>query len=372
MAEIDYDKLCTTTSTIMVYTNTTFNLKAMIENLPCDSSITPQYTKKQKNIDKKKIEATRGSIISVSYGDELHGINTRKKKKIWCTICQPIEITKSGEEKKVACASEVLVPVEGKTDQWKIFYHCEKCKDTYSPTKIKKISNFLNQCNIILSLGKLPVLNIMIFKSIIKIAGCKSTDDAIEGIRLLSEMYLIPSMQNPDPSKRMIEIPNGRLNFTFSTVMENVGFNIGFPINRIALNELMNKQVPDYTSRVYMSEFDSTESTSVKIKMYAIRPTTLPDKCLIYDTSKEKFEMSETEHISYNIDDGYDTFLVFSSGQCNLTGRFNTSKKDNFEFFVQEIKRNRHLLEERLVPNNLAKVTGFHPIETLVKPVNVE
>jgi TATA-box binding protein (TBP) (component of TFIID and TFIIIB) len=353
----NFEDMSTTTSTVMVYTNISFDMRKMYDNLVCDSSIEPVYTKKQRNIDKKKLIVPRGSIVSVSLSDDHHGLLTRDKKKLWCTMCRPVEFSKDGKESRPTTVRVVPNPVEGTTDRYKIVYHCEKCNETYSASKFKKISHFLNQCNIIFSIGKNPLLNMMFFKDKIKIAGCKSIDDAVDCVRLFFDKHLLPNI-GADESKRMCTPPeNGRFNFTFSSVMENVGFNVGFNICRNSLNELMNSRDPKIMQHVYMSEFYPTGTTpSVKIQMYSIRPESLPDRCLIYDTSTEKFEMSDTEHISYTINDGYDTFLVFSSGQCNLTGRFNSSKKANFDFFIEQLQTHRSLLEEKLIPNNMARI----------------
>jgi hypothetical protein len=340
--------------TVMVYTNTFFHVDRLMKELKCDSTIEPVYTKKQRNIDKKKLVAEYGSIISLSRGDEHHGIDTRKKKKIWCTICQPIIVKSNGETERDLTVIDKLVPDETDPTKMKVKYTCSRCNKTYDPTTIKKISSFLNQCKISLSMGpKQRKLDIMVFKNNIKFAGCESVEQAVEGMKLLFSKHFLPTLDSEE--HRVCDIPaDGRLNFTFSTVMENAGFKIGFPINRAKLNRLMNTQSPEFSDKVYMSEFD-IEDVSVKVQMYSIKPTEPPGACIIYSFDKQKFEVSESEHLHYNINDGFDTFMVFSSGQCNLTGRFQSSKKQNFNFFIDQIFKNRHILEENLVPNNIAK-----------------
>jgi hypothetical protein len=66
--------------TTMVYGNVDFDSRGIFFNLPI-THIEPPLTKKQKHVDKKKIQADYGAIVNVQYGTMFRGIEIQKKKK---------------------------------------------------------------------------------------------------------------------------------------------------------------------------------------------------------------------------------------------------------------------------------------------------
>lgn len=182
-----FENLKCSTCTIMVYTNLEFNMKNIFMHTYRTHVLVP-LTKKQKNVDKRKLIAPYGSIISLQYGNSIRGVDLRKKKKKWCPMCQPKDVN----DVKIMTVTDVLKKSDIQNewdDIMDIWHNCNKCGYLY---KKDKLEHFLNQVTVLLSLKKKPILNIMLFKNSIKIAGCKNETDAIEAIMILWENYLVP------------------------------------------------------------------------------------------------------------------------------------------------------------------------------------
>ena len=88
----------------------------------------------------------------------------------------------------------------------------------------------------------------MLFKNSLKIAGCKTNEDAITAIATLWNR-LAPGSWN---IHQCLERPY----FIFEVVMRNVGFNLGFGINRTLLNLLMNET--QFSDKIALSQFEPT------------------------------------------------------------------------------------------------------------------
>jgi len=340
----EFEDLETSTRTVMVYTNVLFNLLAIFHDLQITEIDVP-LTKKQKNVDKKKIEAPYGAIVSVQSSTKIRGIDIRKKSKHWCTICRPIE-SRDSKQKKILTVTEELFDDENESSDVKhVKFYCSECDTYYNPSELKKINHFLNQLTVVISIEKKPLLNVMLFKDNLKIAGCKDEDDAPEVIMLLWEEY-IKHIPNGWKLKEGEEQPK----FIFDGVMRNVDFKLGFNINREALNNLMNSD--SYTENVFMSQFESTNHTNVNIKMYSKRPETHSYDRLVLPKKGNAYFESVKENIYKNPKkkekDMYVTFIVFSSSEIILSGRFDEIMKRMYEFFIEEAFKNKDLIEEKL------------------------
>ena len=304
---LKFDDLVTSTQTVMVYTNLTFNQEAIYRTLPITEIEVP-LTKKQKNVDKKKIRAPQGSIISIQSGTNVRGIDMRKKKK-----------------------------------------------------SSKSVDHFLNQVTIELALGgaegqRSRLLNIMLFRDNFKIAGCKSYEDVIEAVNILWERYLRPHCE-------LWRLKEGeeRVNFLLEVVMHNIGFNMGFFIDREKLNLLMNR--PEYKDKVYMSQYESTGHTNVNIKMFSTRPKGFTYDVVQYPLSKDTPPRYVTANENpYRTKKGkkkYTTFIVFSSSEVILSGRYIENMRKMFDFFVDVVTRHRSTIEENL--NTAPQPFRFEP-----------
>lgn len=345
-----FENLQTSTSTVMIYSNVNFDTRALFEALQLTEVECP-LTKKQKNVDKKKIVAPYGAIISVQAKTRIRGVDLRKKKKHWCTICQPIKVV-DDREVKVLTVTEHLHHESGTTFEdsvYAIMYYCSKCQETYRPEEMKKINHFLNQITIVISVGKQPLLNIMMFKDNLKIAGCKNIDDAVEAVLILWQDYI---SKYPEAWKLKKGATNPR--FVYETVMRNVDFKLGFPIERPALNTLMNEE--KFREHIFMSQYESTGHTNVNIKMFSTKPENFKYDCLVIplDTSREPhfIKLATIPYKKTKKKDSkaskYVTFIVFSSSEIILSGRYDENMKEMYEFFVDVVFKNRKAIEEKL------------------------
>jgi len=344
-----FEDLQTSTTTVMVYSNVIFNTRRIFENIKITKIDSP-LTKKQKNVDKKKINAPYGSIISVQSKTHIRGLDLRKKKKKWCTICQPVK-TVDDSKIQVLTVTERLKQ-ENDTDIYAIMYYCSACDKEYYPSDMKKINHFLNQLTIVISVGNQPLLNIMMFKDNLKFAGCKNINDAVEAILVLWQDYIFTGPSDLWSLKKGAKNPR----FIFETVMRNVDFKIGWPIERPALNYLMNKEI--YSKYIFMSQYESTGHTNVNIKMFSRKPKDFKYDCLVVpiDSSKEPYFI-QLDDIPYKSDkkkakdlkyDKYVTFIAFSSSEIILSGRYDENMKDMYNFFVHTVFTHKLSVEEKM------------------------
>lgn len=400
-----FESLQTSTSTIMVYTNVIFDKQKIFESIKLTEIDVP-LTKKQGNPDKKKLVAPYGAIVSVQYQTYIRGIDLRKKKKRWCTVCQPIKVSQEGEETKIMTVTEKLDPVEG-TDMFAIKYFCAKCQKTYKPEELYKINHFLNQVTIVLSTGTQPLLNVMLFRDSLKFAGCKGMDDAVEGTLILwqdcifspketskwyapagsdSSAYASTGSDSSakkrkglvfDPSRTQgpsntIGTDLWRLKkgaktprFVFENVMKNVDFRIGWAIERPALNLLMNDE--KYADNIFMSQYESTGHTNVNIKMYSRKPAGFTYDCLVIPLDEKKAPgfikltdipyKSEKKKKKDASKDKYVTFIAFSSSEIILSGRYDKNMEEMYNFFVKTVFSHRKHIEERLDDANEGEIS---------------
>ena len=342
----NFDELNVSTSTIMAYSNLDFDMNVIFENMRLTQGVVLVYTKKQHAIDMKKTNAPYGSIISIQKGNLIRGVNTRKPKKRWCTICRPTT-TVNNREKEVLTCVEVLHP--HKNDIFEIRYYCNKCDKTYKAKELNKIGHFLNQTSFYFSVGEdKTMLHVMIFKDSFKIAGSKDEED----VRKMMQ-YLWAEQFSKIPQFATLKNPLSKPSFTIVTVMKNVGFDLGFGILREPLNILMND--PEYSDKIYMSEYESTGHTNVKIKMFSQKP----DNFKYIFIEFENF--TEGENTVSHVDTIFGkkpakkkkgervTFIVFSSSQVILTGKYTQNMRELYNFFRNIIIENRELLEEVLL-----------------------
>lgn len=368
----------------MVYTNLKFNMK----NLFCTTPITyidPPLTKKKKNIDKKKLQAPYGAVISLLYyppkedksGIYIRGIRMSKKKSYWCPMCQLYD--KKGKEIRSVHEGVCDLTHENigtfvtkeEIDTYpkgtkKILFQCTECKRYLKLHQLLKIVPFLNQVTIVMSIGDV-IINTMMFDINLKIAGNKSFDDAAETVRLLWEEYVYPNKNN----WTLLESRGPRktdVHFLFEAVMNNVDFALGFPIDKEKLNNLMQRE--EYKDRVFMSTYESTSSTHVNIKMYSPKPDNFYYYVLVYEAkpdisqknckgggpqkklengactslATEPYFSYKDPYFAYAYDKWYSrkkpkvekyvTLIVFSSSQTILSGRYFDVMKDTYSFFT--------------------------------------
>lgn len=367
-----YEDLLTSTRTVMVYSNIQFNLKRIFRSIQI-THVPLKFTKKKSNVDKSKIIAPYGSIISLRYSGMIRGPDLRKKTNRWCILCKPM-ITKANgdEEKKKTCVQYI----HGEPDEYgcrEIWMDCSNCGKKYGPSVYRNVANFLHQVTMVMALKHNTLMNIMLFKTNLKIAGsCTGTDDA-ETVMILWEDYIredrklwkffIPK-EIEDSKEESIKIKHTSAQFEFYPVMINVHFNVGFSLCRENLNTLMNDE--KYMKVVHMSQFESTNISSTKIRMFHDKNLKPLFDVLVYPHAKKLlrmgeggsdeqfapyFEVSDTLHYQTkkkSKKQSYITFIAFASAEVILSGRNLATMKSRYEFFIEELYKNKSFLEEKV------------------------
>jgi len=138
--------------------------------------------------------------------------------------------------------------------------------------------------------------------------------------------------------------------------MRNVYFKIGWPIERPALNYLMNQE--EYSKNIFMSQYESTGHTNVNIKMFSRKPKGFMYDCLVIplDQNLEPYfiQMNDIPYKSEKKrkkdlkDDKYVTFIAFSSSEIILSGRYDENMKEMYNFFVHTVFTHRMDIEEKM------------------------
>jgi len=346
----DFGDLKTSTRTEMVYLNSKLDLGKIFAGVQLTEVDIP-LTKKKKNVNKSLLKAPKGAVISVQKGVFMRGIDVRKKKKHWCAANCRLEkkYNVDAKPKKILSVVEEIHDVKNElynelTDLKEIKYHCENCDMYYTYKQIGKIPTFLNQVTIVLSIGDI-IVNVMLFSDSIKIAGCKRETDSSETTLILWQDYIskIPGSYQLKPS---YEEPQ----FLIDLVMRNVDVNVGFFIDKVKLNSLMNKK--KYSEKVYMSSCESTGHTSVNIKMYSSKPEDFKYNCLVIPDEGEPYFKQIEENVFRDKKKGkkpvYTTFIVFSSSEIILTGRYERNMREMYNFFIDIIMKNKSSIEEKL------------------------
>lgn len=342
-----FEDLKVSTVTEMVYTNLQFNLKRIFESVyvtPIDFT----RSKKKRYINKKDLKPGYGSIISVNWGPMIRGLNMRKSKLRWCAYtCQKKVILEDGTEtdEKINTVVEEIVEDEYIEGLLHIKFYCTECRKYYTHKQLDQITNFLNQVTLSLCIGE-KIVNIMIFHDSIKIAGCKETSDAVETIQLLWEDYI-----SQIPSSYYISRKEDHIEFLFWTVMKNLSFEIGFPLDRDKTKKLFESKIKNITAC-----FENTSQTSVNLKFPTKKPKDHIYWTLNYEIGKSKPGLSDGTIWTKNHSNPYKkkkkkkgkntTFIVFSSSEIILSGRYPTTMKELYYNFVDIVFENRNEIEE--------------------------
>lgn len=295
-----FDQLKTSTKTIMVYSNLTFDLFNILYTFP----IAPVKIVKS-GAGKSTVVTRYGGVFSLQRGNETRGVNTRKG---------------SGKSKK---------------------------------KQSKAIEHFLNQVSIQMSLGNHNV-HMMVFSDNVKIAGCRSNEDAITAISIFFTNYLSP-ISKEKPCFKVKEGHSKPL-FLFDSVMKNVDFSLGFDLDRQKVNNLFNRE--DSKEYVFLSQFESTEQKSVNMKMYSSKPEDF--RYTLYSPLDDTLE--EVDNNPFHEDTKeqlYDSFLIFSSSKVILSGKYDKNMERSFRHFVNKIMENKDYVMEKIEPVTLKEREDF-------------
>lgn len=306
MADIvNFEDIKISTQTIIGISNLNINIDKLFHKFQIHpyTVIEKRRGRKRKNDVEKKPEILQdGAIITVKYGDTIRGIDTKQKKK---------------HGKFFRNALTIVMFIAGKQINF----------------KISKNGKF-------------------------QFTGCRDIKHAIECIKHMWEQ-----IHNVDTKNSMVndtdllyDLKNGDKNFTikFLTVMANIDFNIGFPINREKLDSFINSNT--YYNSLLETSFGYT---GVNIKIKVQNPQDFNIECIEYDSetkswldssiSYSEFIETELSYQKYKTKYRYNTFLVFHSGNIIMSGFNPKYMKNCYQKFRKLLIDNRESIEEKII-----------------------
>lgn len=330
-----FEDLKVSTRTIEIYTNIKLDFPKLFDNLPIYELDNVPLTKKKKRPDIRKIFAPVGSIIGIRMFRKgiysTRGINTRPEKY----LISELRIKRDNGE---------LSSTEQQTLQ--------DLEQTYK----KNVLDFQNQICIIMNVGTriiikndketiVPInLNIMTFSTSLKLVGCKTDPEIYTVIKVLwnhintIECYSL--------------IDNFPPRFIIDPVMTNLDFQLGFKVNRIELNNVLNE--PRYSSVIFTSSFEPTSHTNVKIRMKKYQPEGWEYNCIMFPFPEEfnKYEMAKVSDNPYQDPRNkkkcskFHTFLVPRSSKVIISGKYLPLLEEHYNYFIKIVDENREKIEE--------------------------
>lgn len=320
----------------MVYTNNEFNVKGLFENLPVVDVGDVPLTKKKHKPCMGKISAKHGDIISVRYQNTFRGLVTDPDVIYKDTIRK---LLKSGKPLENDAQKNYVIKAGHRSDP-----DVSSDEEAYEAgvQSIFRIGHFLNQVTCIICVkGKL--MNVMLFKNNFKIAGCKSSNDAVLVSRIL--WNYIKDM------KGVWKLSDKREpRFVIEEAMTNVDFKFGFKIDRTKLNSLMNND--EYKDIVRSSKFEATSNSNVNVKMYAIIPPNFRYKCVeIPEKGKARLISLKTNPYNKKKDKKTTsdvTFLIFHSAKVIMSGKYYETMATQYEIFRKIVHDHRDEVKEQI------------------------
>lgn len=298
----NFDDIKISTQTIIGISNLTINTEKLFHKF----QVVPYKIIEKRRGRKKKTEVEQipeiledGSIITVKFGDTIRGVDTKQYKK------------------------------QGKY--------------------------FRNALTIVMFMDK-KMINFKISKNgKFQFTGCKDINHAIKCIQYMwkqinTELYKINV--KIDNNHRLYEFQDNTNQFTirFLTVMANIDFNIGFPINREKLDIFIN------SNTVYNSLLETSFGyTGVNIKIKVVDDIDFYINCMTCDDKNNwnltkilysDFVNLHSDYQKYKHKFRYNTFLVFHSGNIIMSG-FNPEYMRNcYQHFRRLLIENRIHIEE--------------------------
>jgi hypothetical protein len=299
----NFDDIKISTQTIIGISNLTINTEKLFHKF----QIVPYKIIEKRRGRKKKTEVEQipeilddGSIITVKFGDTIRGVDTKQYKK------------------------------QGKY--------------------------FRNALTIVMFMDK-KLINFKISKNgKFQFTGCKDINHAIKCIQYMwrqinTESYKIDVKIDDNHSLYEFQDNTNQFTIRFLTVMANIDFNIGFPINREKLDIFIN------SNTIYNSLLETSFGyTGVNIKIKVADDINFYINCMTYDDKNNNWDLSKilySDFVNLHIDYQkykhkfrYNTFLVFHSGNIIMSG-FNPEYMRNcYQHFRRLLVENRKHIEE--------------------------
>lgn len=302
----DFDEIKISTQTIIGISNIVINTEKLFRKF----TITPYKVVEKRRGRKKKDDVyiepevlPDGNIITIKFGDLIRGVDINQKKK---------------KGKFFRNALTLVMFMDGKLINF----------------KITKNGRF-------------------------QFTGCKSIEHAKQCIKYMWEQINTPEYQiqiKLNEDEKLYEYVDSKcdtFDIKFLTVMTNIDFNIGFPIDREKLDEFINSQ------SMYNSLLETSFGyTGVNIKIKVNQDVDFDLPCQKYDKKKNKWNeynvkysefIKEMDNEKYGKKCRYNTFLIFHSGNIIMSGYNTLFMRDCYKQFRTLLQNNRKHIEELLV-----------------------
>lgn len=287
---LNFDKLKVSTKTIIAMTNLIIDIGALYPKINITDYITIKKKRGRKKINEindPNKDIKEGSIIYAQYKDNIKGNSVKKKTK---------------KNKKFFRNAITIIMVLKHQD-----------------LSVNKLINFKISKN-----GKF------------QITGCKYLNDAK---KIISYIW---KLMNNFPNTYTLTKPN--LKVIYHTVMTNMDFNVGFKVNREALDKYIN------TKTKYNSLLETSFGyTGINIKFVindSLDELHIPTFELINGEWIES--ITYYKDVSTKKKKKYNTFLVFHSGNVIMSGMIPQLMKPAFIQFADIINISKNLIQEKL------------------------
>lgn len=302
----NFDDIKISTQTIIGISNIVINTEKLFRKF----TVTPYKVVEKRRGRKKKDDVyvepevlPDGNIITIKFGDLIRGVDVNQKKK---------------KGKFFRNALTLVMFMDGKLINF----------------KITKNGRF-------------------------QFTGCKSIEHAKKCIQYMWEQINTPEYQiqiKLNEHEKLYEYISSKddiFNIKFLTVMTNIDFNIGFPIDREKLDEFINSQ------SVYNSLLETSfgyTGVNIKIKVDGNIDFDLP--CQKYDKMNNNWVEYSTKYSEfvkdpsnqkYGTKSRYNTFLIFHSGNIIMSGYNTLFMKECYKQFRSLLQNNRKHIEELLI-----------------------
>jgi TATA-box binding protein (TBP) (component of TFIID and TFIIIB) len=244
-------------------------------------------------------------------------------------------------------------PVFEETDSSKIYvktiYYGNNHKGKVEEDKKKKKKSFRNAVNIIVNLNEYKQINFKLSKNgKFQLTGCKNDEQAIEVVKFFIEKLFEYCRD------AIIMSYDHKITVYFQTVMTNIDFSIGYFINRLKLDELLNSE-----TNFHSLLETSCGYTGVNVKLplnYEWWNIEVPTITCYYlnnfkwDLNKDKL-INLNPNICDKIKKKYNTFLIFHSGNIIMSGMCNETMEKDFYTFTNILQKWKSNIEEKLNDN---------------------
>ena len=182
-------------------------------------------------------------------------------------------------------------------------------------------------------------------KGTLQMTGCKSIEQARKCVKYFWEFL------SKHPDKYTFKEGETSFKAYYDFVMKNIKFDIGFKIDREAVNEYINRHTKHnsifettigYAGVNVKFEVDSRHDSEFMVSYDEYEDSTLCSSGVItYEELAEKMKI--------RIKKRYITFLIFQSGIVIMSGKDNVYMKGPYTEFLELIQSNRKLFEENVL-----------------------